>query len=308
MRLSKRQIGILWMSIPFLTLAIVLLLFSLTGGVLTFFIQNTTGSTGAFQGFGIILGILGVLAIIGMIIGIPVGLYFFSRIEPHEVSNLVRHAAYEHLTHEQVEYIAKWSWSAFFMRWIWTLCNRGVRFWTLGFFAPIVQQYFWVKIAMHGRRMTWESGRWQSFKEFRKRQRILAWVAWVLAILSVIWVSVLLSYLPKLFLNTIVRDQANFNAFASRSAMFEPASGSTDVLTSEVDSFCQGLEDLDGDGLIDQYETDLNANALLTDTDGDGFTDGDELESGYDPGGSGEMTDQQKLLYPIHKNQAKRCL
>ncbi len=125
--------------------------------------------------------------------------------------------------------------------------------------------------------------------------------------IGIVLASIILSFLPKLFLNMIVQDESAFDAFAPRSAMVEPASESTDVLTLDT-SFCQGLEDLDGDGLIDQYEIDLNANPDLKDTDGDGFTDGDELENGYDPGSSEAMTASQRIFYPIEKSQAERCL
>ena len=308
MQLSKKQIGVLWMSIPFFVLTLVLSLYAISSYIMMATVAGGTTEAGGFSFLRILLGIFGFLSMTGAVIGIPVGLYFFSRVEPHEVSDLARKTAYEGLSHEQVEYIAKWSWSAFFMHWIWTLCNRGVRFWTLGFFAPLVQQYLWIKIAMHGRRMTWESGKWKSFKEFRKRQRILAWTAWALAVISIVLASILLSFLPKLFLNAVVQDQSAFDAFASRSAMFEPASRSTDVKTSDVSPFCQGLEDIDRDGLIDQYEIELNADPKLQDTDGDGFTDGEELENGYDPGGPGVLSESQRVLYPIEKGRAERCL
>ena len=309
-RLSKKQIGILWMTIPFVALILVISLYAIANFVIMASIAGGATEAGGFSFFRILLGIFGFLSILGAVVGIPVGLYFFSRVEPHEVSDLGRKTVYEGLSHEQVEYIAKWSWSAFFMHWIWTLANRGVRFWTLGFFAPIIQQYMWIKVSMHGRRMTWESGKWKSFKEFRKRQMILAWVAWFMPIVLILLFTFVFAKIPKMIMQAVIPSdivseiEADPFEFQRKFAMDK---SSLDAV-NENDPLCQGLEDLDEDGLIDQYESGLNADSELQDTDGDGFTDGEELENGYDPGGPSEMTDKQKTLYPIHQSRAERCL
>lgn len=303
--LSKKQIGILWMTIPFLGLMVTFLLMSLSGGALSLLISTGAESSGVFQGLGIVFGFLGVVSIVAMLIGIPVGLYFFSRVEPHEVSDLARHAAYEGLSEDQVEYIAKWSWSAFFLHWIWTLCNRGVRFWTLGYFAPLINYYFFIKLSMHGRRMTWESGKWRSFKEFRKRQTILAWVAWIVSILGVIFMILLLTWIPGKIFQAMVLGGSGVDSSAFKEAVVRNESGTA---LKAADTFCYGLADADEDGVIDEYEKDFNADPNLRDTDGDGFSDGEELQNGYNPGGYGEMTEGQKRLYPLHQSQAKRCL
>jgi len=41
--------------------------------------------------------------------------------------------------------------------------------------------------------------------------------------------------------------------------------------------------DQDGDGLSDRMELNFKSNILKADTDGDGYTDGEEIKSGYDP-------------------------
>jgi hypothetical protein len=44
-----------------------------------------------------------------------------------------------------------------------------------------------------------------------------------------------------------------------------------------------GLSDLDGDNLLDQYEALLQTNPLVSDTDGDGYSDSYEVKNGSDP-------------------------
>jgi len=306
MQLSKKQIGILWMSVPFVALAVILAVYAVSSFGLTASVQ--AGMEGqAVSGFAkmlhIILGVLGVVALVGSIIGIPLGLYFFSRVESHEVANLARRSAYEHLSESQVEYIAKWSWSSFFLKWVWTLSNRGVRFWTLGLFTPILGYYFMVKLAMHGRRMSWESGKWKSFKEFRKRQAILAVVAWLMPIVWILFFTFVFAKIPKMIMSSVLPQ--GFTSQVESGLVKEEGTLNSDALTATL---CQGLEDLDQDGLIDKYEVELNAKASLKDTDGDGFSDGEELENGYDPGGPGAMSEKQRRLYLIEKSQAKQCL
>lgn len=49
-------------------------------------------------------------------------------------------------------------------------------------------------------------------------------------------------------------------------------------------------EDADGDGLSNADEQQYKANPFLPDTDGDGYTDGAEVQNGYDPAGPGSLS------------------
>lgn len=49
-------------------------------------------------------------------------------------------------------------------------------------------------------------------------------------------------------------------------------------------------EDADGDGLSNADEERYKANPFLPDTDGDGYTDGAEVQNGYDPAGPGSLS------------------
>ncbi len=60
------------------------------------------------------------------------------------------------------------------------------------------------------------------------------------------------------------------------------------------------LLDSDNDGLNDEEETVLGTNPLLADTDDDGYEDLSELNNGYDPNGSGLLTDNSNITNYIN--------
>ncbi len=53
--------------------------------------------------------------------------------------------------------------------------------------------------------------------------------------------------------------------------------------TSTNDTHNAAIEDSDGDGLVNLVEQQLGTNMNASDTDGDGYSDGQEVQSGNDP-------------------------
>ena len=61
----------------------------------------------------------------------------------------------------------------------------------LGAAVPILDIYLWIKAGLRGRRLVWESGKWQDFESYRKRQKLLDKVGLVILLVSVlIWLAV----------------------------------------------------------------------------------------------------------------------
>jgi tetratricopeptide (TPR) repeat protein len=58
-----------------------------------------------------------------------------------------------------------------------------------------------------------------------------------------------------------------------------------------------GTVDTDGDGLGDEAETALGSNPKDSDSNGNNFSDGDEVKAGFNPGGTGRLTAQQLAKY-----------
>lgn len=83
-----------------------------------------------------------------------------------------KNSIYQGLTVEQITFIQKWSWGAFFSPIVWALGNK-LYLWALGCLVPLFNIYVWIKLASGGRAMAWEEGNWKDFEQFKKRQKIM---------------------------------------------------------------------------------------------------------------------------------------
>jgi hypothetical protein len=187
MQKNKRK-GIIFILLPFITLTLILTAYAIAKFVLSAYangqestinpqtgLLNTASQTVKIaQIINVALGLVGVLAVVSMFILIPLGIYFLSRKEPNATADLAQSEKYRGLTPEQINYINSWSWGAFFGSGIWAVGNK-LYIWLLLALIPVVNLYVWIKLSMDGRKMAWEKG-WGNFDQFKKRQKIMAWV------------------------------------------------------------------------------------------------------------------------------------
>ena len=207
--MNSKKKGLLFLIVPIAFLALILS----TQAITTFVALNQTASitdpvvtdpsglivnTPAMTKVRIInvsLGFLGIFAVIGIFIGAPLGIYFLTRKEqtPEKIiADLQKKETYKKLSPEQIEYITKWSWGAFFGQIFWALGNR-LYLWALLFLVPFVNIYAWIVLSMDGRKKAWEEGKWESFEQFKKRQTTVAWVIFILFILIIVFQFALIS-------------------------------------------------------------------------------------------------------------------
>jgi len=136
----------------------------------------------------VVLGFAGLLGVLGLFICIPAGIYFLNKKNDEEsakeLSELQTNEKYLNLTPDQINYIRKWSWGAFFGQLFWPLGNK-LYFWSLAVFIPFFNIYAWFKLSISGRKMAWEKGGWKNFEQFKKRQKIMALIIGVFIILGV---------------------------------------------------------------------------------------------------------------------------
>ncbi len=68
------------------------------------------------------------------------------------------------------------------------------------------------------------------------------------------------------------------------------------IPTIETEEYTK-LQDRDNDGLLDMYEAVYNTDLEKEDTDGDTYSDGEEVIRGYNPNGSGKLEDDKNIFY-----------
>lgn len=238
------------------------------------------------QVISFVLGISGVLALVG----IPVGAVLMSRagLDPKAGEELKEEVGFGHLSTEHAAFLTQWSLGAFLNPVVWAFGNKLWR-WALGLLVPVVIMpllgillamgsvipviiiavvligwsfFATIYLIVRGRRLAWKRG-WESFEQFKKRQRFMLWLIIILGGVAII-ISVIIS------------------ALAPRDTESDDSSSISNeqILTG----ICARYEDTDHDYLTARDEEKFNTDPNNADTDGDGYDDLSELVSGYDPG------------------------
>lgn len=85
---------------------------------------------------------------------------------------------------DQKSFINKWSWGGFLLYFVYFLGSRNYKrafLYFFGNFVPILNIYLWIKSGHRGRKMVWESGKWLDFESYKKRQKLLDEIGFVIA-------------------------------------------------------------------------------------------------------------------------------
>ena len=170
------------------------------------------------------LGLLGVIAVLGIIVGVPLGIYFLAKKEgPEVMARLKARPEFANLPDDQLLYIRKVSWGAFFGCGIWALGNKlylwalpyiillviGILNSVVSFFAftqpqilsslspllmiiiilsiplSIASFVIWLWLFIKGRELAWAKG-WTNFEEFKQRQKLMSWIILGIIILTAV--------------------------------------------------------------------------------------------------------------------------
>jgi hypothetical protein len=235
----NKKLGIIYLISPIILLFIILLIFALSSFFLT---SINSGATDKIPEAGtstviaapfwvtvvrLILAIAGIVAVFGVFVGVPVGLYYLLKKEDKTViAKFKEKSAYKNIMDEQVAFIHNWSWGAFWGTMVWALGNK-LYLWSLPFIATfllgginvyvtfnqtlssmqaksiaqftsllaiplgIINIIVWIYLSVKGRQLAWEKG-WLSFAEFANRQRVMARiiVLWIIFLTGVLlWLN-----------------------------------------------------------------------------------------------------------------------
>ena len=109
-----------------------------------------------------ILGLLGLICVVGIIVGIPLGIIFLTKKE------LPQGTAYDErsgsATEKLPDEIKGWNWGAFGLMWIWGL-YYGVWI-SLLTAVPVVGLIIWVLLGIKGNEWAWRASKWESTEKF----------------------------------------------------------------------------------------------------------------------------------------------
>jgi len=174
---KNRRNGVLWLVMPSASLILVLFIWAIS----TFVIQSIGGDSNIVTAriINVILGFLGVVSVILILIGIPMGIIFLSR-KTSEKGIVFDERSGNGSSPDFPEELKRWNWGAAFFSWIWGIAN-GV--WISFFvFIPVINWFWWIVLGVKGNRWAWENKKWESVAEFKRIQK--KWNIWAIAVIA----------------------------------------------------------------------------------------------------------------------------
>lgn len=188
---NKRN-GILWLVVPLVSLPLILSAYAIASFVINSLISSggTTSSTATIaQIIRVVLGLLGVSAAVGIIVGIPLGIIYLSKRVVYPGMKFDSRSGRGAASDIPTE-IDHWNWGAAGLTWIWGATHRvWVAFLA---FVPLVNIFVLIYLGVKGNELAWRAEKWESVEAFLESQR--RWKIWGI----VFFILIILSYISKL--------------------------------------------------------------------------------------------------------------
>jgi len=193
-RSKKNKIkGILWLTLPIVTLAIIMASWAIIKFIT---LQSAFTNYTAISILNIILSLLGIVAVLGLIVGIPLGIIYLAKKELNPNVQYDERSGKGDASEIPAE-IKGWSWSAAFLNWIWgAYHNVWISFLV---FVPILNYVWWIYMGINGRKLAWQSDKWPSVEYFLKKQK--KWDMWgiILFVISLLPLAMILFFIPSMY-------------------------------------------------------------------------------------------------------------
>lgn len=90
---------------------------------------------------------------------------------------------------DQQDFINKWSWGGLLLYVFYFLGSRNYKrafLYFLGVVVPILNIYLWIKSGLRGRKLVWESGKWQDFELYKIRQKLLDKIGLIILVINIL--------------------------------------------------------------------------------------------------------------------------
>lgn len=170
---KNKKIGLFLLIGPFVGLIITLLLYGIATFILTGGSAPADSSSIAARIISVILGFVGIVCVIGILVGIPLGIMFLKKKE------IVPGMKYDERSGKGEasivpEEIKGWNWGAAGLAWIWGVYH-GVWI-SLLVFIPLVNIFMLIILGMKGSEWAWKKQQWESVEKFVSSQN--KWKFW----------------------------------------------------------------------------------------------------------------------------------
>lgn len=177
-----RKHGIFWLVAPTAFLILTLVAYSITNFIGSASELNSSLLILIARIINVILGLVGVIAVISIFIGIPLGIINLSKRKSCLGKFDQRSGQGDAST--VPEEIKHWNWGAFIFGWIWGVANDvWIAFLTL---IPVVNLVMMVYLGVKGNELAWRKRKWESVEKFHQSQK--KWAVAVVVYLSLVLV------------------------------------------------------------------------------------------------------------------------
>jgi hypothetical protein len=195
---NNKLAGVLCLVLPLMSLVILMAGYAMVSFVMASIADANGSSSVTLAGtigsvMSLVMGLLGMVIVIALIVGIPLGIYFLAQPAPLVGAFDKRSGKGE--TSIVPEEIRGWSWGGFMLSWIWGIGNSV---WlSLLCFVPFVGFIMIFVLGAKGKEWAWRERQWVSVAEFKRIQKIwdiIGIVIFCLNIAMIIFMIVMMSF------------------------------------------------------------------------------------------------------------------
>lgn len=172
----NKKIALLWLIVPAAGMMLILTAYAIATYVIKTISENNPANAEAYKTamslINVLLGFLGVFAVLGILVGIPIAIHYFRKKELLEGSFDPRSGKGD--LSEFPQELKGWSWGAFMLGWIWGAFNSvWISFLV---FIPFFNWVWVFVLGLKGKEWAWRKRQWESVEEFKRVQK--KWNAW----------------------------------------------------------------------------------------------------------------------------------
>ncbi len=172
---KHKRLGILFICLPFAVLVLTLIAWA----VVIFLAQQADISNSTINIIQWLLGLIGLLAVLGIFVFVPLGIIFLVQKSPVITEGYDERSGKGSLSVLPSE-ISGWNWGASMLTWIWGIYyNVWISLLTM---VPIVNIFWWIVLGIKGNEWAWQAKQWPSVEKFKESQK--KWVPWAIVFLA----------------------------------------------------------------------------------------------------------------------------